>query len=34
MGPVPGTAVGGRLEHRMERVLSARAPLPGDAERR
>ena len=34
LGPVPGTAVGGRLEHRMERILSAPAPLPGDAERR
>ncbi|TCK26548.1 GNAT family N-acetyltransferase [Pseudonocardia endophytica] len=28
MGPVPGTAVGGRPEHRMERVLTRRAPLP------
>ena len=28
MGPVPGTAVGGRLEHRMERVLTREAPLP------
>ncbi len=33
MGPVPGTAVGGRLEHRMERVLAAPASLPRDAGR-
>ena len=33
MGPVPGTAVGGRMEHRMERVLAVPAPLPRDVER-
>lgn len=33
MGPVPGTAVGGRMEHRMERVLASPAPLPRDAGR-
>lgn len=34
MGPVPGTAVGGRLEHRMERVLRSPAPVQEDVERR
>lgn len=34
MGPVPGTAVGGRLEHRMERVLREPAPVQEDVERR
>lgn len=33
-GPVPGTAVGGRPEHRMERVLRTPAPLPEDSELR
>lgn len=33
LGPVPGTAVDGRMEHRMERLLASSVPLPAEPER-